>query len=87
MKKIEKILIAVLLAIFLTFSFLNFGKAQEQNQQTQTQTSSEVLNEAPLPAYFFPDYGRDPTAIMPWQQEYCNKSGMDFIVMTTPESC
>ncbi|MEM4641442.1 MAG: glucosaminidase domain-containing protein, partial [Candidatus Pacearchaeota archaeon] len=87
MKKIEKILIAVLLAIFLTFSFLNFSKAQEQNQQTQTQTSSEVLGEAPLPAYFFPDYGRDPTAIMPWQQEYCNKSGMDFIVMTTPESC
>ncbi|MEM2089587.1 MAG: glucosaminidase domain-containing protein [Candidatus Pacearchaeota archaeon] len=87
MKKIEKILIAVLLAIFLTFSFLNFSKAQEQNQQTQTQTSSEVLGEAPLPAYFFPDYGRDPTAIMPWQQEYCNKSGMDFIVMTTPDSC
>lgn len=72
--KSKKIFVMLAVILILNFFYINLVRAQEP-QQTQ------------LPAYFNPNYGTDPTAIMPWYQEYCNKTGMDFIVMTTPEAC
>ncbi|MCS7134435.1 MAG: glucosaminidase domain-containing protein [Candidatus Pacearchaeota archaeon] len=65
-----------ILVFFVIFFFFILVKAEEQKQEIP-----------PLPPYFNPSYGFDPTVTIPWSKDYCNKTGMDFIVIATPEAC
>lgn len=37
--------------------------------------------------YLYPNYGSDPTTTMPWLDDYCNNTGMDFLVQIPLDSC
>ncbi|MGB9707929.1 MAG: N-acetylmuramoyl-L-alanine amidase family protein [Candidatus Pacearchaeota archaeon] len=71
--------------------------ALAQGLADQTTLPSEALQtlEAPpefyenLPSaqYLYPSAGVDPWTQTSWKDEYCNKTGMDFLVLIEPTAC
>ncbi|MFH1823453.1 MAG: M23 family metallopeptidase [archaeon] len=50
--------------------------------------AEEVVQEQTLPSYMYADYGTNPSAMMPWTNDYCNQSGqIDFLVQIDPTAC
>lgn len=80
-----RIFISVITFILAFVSF-TFVEAQPLlNQPTEPQP--EFYQSLEASPYLYPSYDLNPWMQTQWQQDYCNKTGMDFLVMIEPTSC
>ncbi|MEM4215165.1 MAG: peptidoglycan DD-metalloendopeptidase family protein [Candidatus Pacearchaeota archaeon] len=82
MKRIVLIFFVVLFSIVLI-------RAQNLPLETLQTPSppSEFYQSLEASPYLYPSYESNPWMQTQWQQDYCNKTGMDFLVMIEPSAC
>ncbi|MCX8193781.1 MAG: peptidoglycan DD-metalloendopeptidase family protein [Candidatus Pacearchaeota archaeon] len=62
-------------------------KAQTFPLNQTSAPSPEFYQGLEASPYLYPTYESNPWMQTQWQQDYCNKTGMDFLVMIEPTAC
>ncbi|MCL6500871.1 MAG: hypothetical protein K6T16_02455, partial [Candidatus Pacearchaeota archaeon] len=84
-----KLYFRISLAVFILAIALSLSSvaAQQTTQQTTQQTIEELTYTAARTEYLYPNAGLSPWTQAGWDDSYCNKTGMDFLVELMPEAC
>lgn len=76
----------ILLVLALMLSFI-FFVAFVPAQTTTEPPSAQFYQNLPSSYYLYPTADYNPWTQFSWQQDYCNKTGMDFLVLIEPTGC
>ena len=84
-------IILVALVLFVMF-FIAFVSAQASPEPPSIpsgalEAPAQFYQNLPSSTYLYPTADYNPWTQFSWQQDYCNKTGMDFLVLIEPSGC